>query len=463
MQDDDAPYPGFSAKCPKPIGRLENEPPEKRARLDGQFVVSRRESLYEISLGPLEFFTRQRFAIARRSELVKSYPNARVFSQEISEENGGRHYIVTTLERFWYWYTNQAIRNIYEVIELDKPCRLYFDLEYSKEINGNIDHQRLYEYFIETNISLLKELFDVEVQKSDFLALDSSNDAKFSCHLIGHLTKKDYLFANNVAIGSYTKQLKQRLLDNPPQRIFNADGQEIVLFDEGVYTKNRNFRLFLSTKLGKDRFLKHAMYCTFYGSAESKSKQIFFDALCVPANLSSHENILPDLESPLSRVSETASSAAQQLQPLEYVREGNGLSPFIELEEFLLQMFRRWKPDVYMRQWKVTIDKNKKPIITFYPANCRYCFKIGRQHKSNSQFWAVNVSKGDVVQRCFDPDCRSFTSNYFPIPKSIMEATRKRLNADKEAEENEDPLEILLESKSDKQPCLTQWNGIFDE
>lgn len=460
MIEDEYGYPGFSAKCPAPVGRQEEEPPGKRSRTDGQLVLSRRESLHEISLGPLEFFTRQRFAIARRLELSKSFSNARVFSQEISEENGGRHYIVTTLNRFWYWYENQALRNIYEVIEFDKPSRLYFDLEYSKEVNQNVDHERLYNHFLEVTISLLKELYDLEVKQSDFLALDSSNAAKFSCHLIVHF-KKDYLFSNNVAIGSFTKRLKERLLHSPPQRIFNDNGQEIVIFDEGVYTRNRNFRLFMSTKMGKNRFLTHATYCKFYGTQKAKPKQIFYDSLCIPANLSDKENILPDLDSNVSSFG-SSTSIAQPLQNIESVREGNGLSPFVELEEFLLQMLRKWKSDVYMRQWKLTKDKNKNSTITFYPANCRYCFRISRQHKSNSQFWSVNVERGDMVQRCFDPDCRSFASNYFPVPKTILDATRKRLS-DENTSTSDDPIEILLESKEDVKSCLTHWNGIFDE
>lgn len=33
---------------------------------------------------------------------------------------------------------------MYEVIYEDMPCRLYFDLEYSKESNPNIDHKVSY-------------------------------------------------------------------------------------------------------------------------------------------------------------------------------------------------------------------------------------------------------------------------------------------------------------------------------
>lgn len=50
----------------------------------------------------------------------------------------------------------------------------------------------------------------------------------------------------------------------------------------GVYTKNRNFRLFLSSKLGKKNPLivsEQNEYCSPGNTQESKLENIFYDSL----------------------------------------------------------------------------------------------------------------------------------------------------------------------------------------
>uniref|UniRef100_A0A0K0DK91 DNA-directed primase/polymerase protein n=1 Tax=Angiostrongylus cantonensis TaxID=6313 RepID=A0A0K0DK91_ANGCA len=126
-------------------------PPRKKQMLDcmtkenltaSTLVNPKRSSLVEKSFGEMETFSKQRLAIGKLEESLKVFKNSRIFSFEKPEQtNGERRYLVSTLERFWSWYETLKDRHFYELIIESSPCRLYFDLEYSKATNANIDHE----------------------------------------------------------------------------------------------------------------------------------------------------------------------------------------------------------------------------------------------------------------------------------------------------------------------------------
>ncbi|KJH52716.1 hypothetical protein DICVIV_01060 [Dictyocaulus viviparus] len=296
-------------------------------------------SLLEKSLGDIETFPKQRLAIARLKESAKTLKNSRIFSFEIPGQTGGmRRYLVCTLDRFWSWYITLKDRHLYELITESSPCRLYFDLEYSKITNNNIDHELVYGYFMTTVQKLLSDEFNLKVDPAkDFLVLDSSTEEKFSAHVICHFPN-GFLFPSNLHIRPFCVRLSEILLKNSPVKIWNADGtKETVLFDNAVYTKNRNFRLFLSSKLG---------------SKIPSDRQVFFDSICIPANA---------CEFPLLQVENFKEDELQLIHSIQFpsalttikMKEGSGPSPFVQLDEFMLMVWRKWNSSVYIRQWKI--------------------------------------------------------------------------------------------------------------
>ncbi|RXG55400.1 hypothetical protein Avbf_08231 [Armadillidium vulgare] len=50
----------------------------------------------------------------------------------------------------------------------------------------------------------------------------------------------------------------------------------------------------------------------------------------------------------------------------------------------------------------------------------RYCNNIGREHKSNSVMYVVNLRLGVFYQKCHDPDCKDFRSNERKLPLETM-------------------------------------------
>ncbi|KAK5967130.1 Herpesviridae UL52/UL70 DNA primase [Trichostrongylus colubriformis] len=445
---------------------------DARENMSPSPIRCRRASLVEKSFGELETFPKQRLALAKLAEHAKVFKNTRVFSFEMpGHSDGERRYLVSTLERFWLWYSSIQERHLYELITESTPCRLYFDLEYSKETNRDIDHEIVYRHFMENLQRLLKSEFDLETDPfKDFLVLDSSTKSKFSAHVICHLPG-DIVFPSNTSMRPFCTLLADALLENSPVKIWNSDAtRETVLFDSAVYSKNRNFRLFLSSKLGKNTVLKLAPYCSFYGSRKPSDQQIFYDSLCVPAN--AHK--LPQLQIPECNHWEPPRSKefAASVPKLE---EGSGRSPYPQLDEFMLMVWRKWNQSVYIRQWKSMSntgnDEERVTGIIYYPANCRYCFNIGRQHKSNGTFWIVNFERNDFCQKCFDPECRGVSSNLFPLPSFIADSLHKKdcEGANSEAKhavtpfDEDDVASFFDESYTELNEFFTQWDDIFEQ
>ncbi|KAE9420126.1 hypothetical protein Angca_004898 [Angiostrongylus cantonensis] len=420
-------------------------PPRKKQMLDcmtkenltaSTLVNPKRSSLVEKSFGEMETFSKQRLAIGKLEESLKVFKNSRIFSFEKPEQttllisDGERRYLVSTLERFWSWYETLKDRHFYELIIESSPCRLYFDLEYSKATNANIDHEAAYNYFMNKVRRLLHDEFDIDADPA----------------------------------------------------------KETVLFDNAVYTKNRNFRLFLSSKLGKNTIFKVAEYCTFYGSKKPSNRQVFYDSICIPSNAS---------EFPLLEMKDIIGNDLQRFHDVQCrefnlyltfynvrnlcldlakfssirLREGSGPSPYIQLDEFMLMLWKKWNPSAYIRQWKAVNDTSEERIaaIIYYPANCRYCFNIGREHKSNGTFWTVNLSRNDFNQRCFDPECRGISSNFFPLPSFIVNSLHEKENKEGDGNHDtsffngDDVASFFDESHNELNKWFTQWEDVLEQ
>ena len=216
----------------------------------------------------------------------------RIFAVEKSAA-GKRRYLVGHLGRFLdlYWRKSDSHRrHYYELIREGTPCRLYLDLEFTRapnaEINDDIAEQLMTELIGELCLSL-KQVYDLDVDRSAFVDLDSCTAKKFSRHLIVHLPRQS-LFVDAPAVGSFIRHVVGRLAEEIATGVLQhrrpvlakhlfvhtkekdtASGVNIdedlskttsqvgftddttCFIDIGVYTRNRLFRLLGSTKYGK--------------------------------------------------------------------------------------------------------------------------------------------------------------------------------------------------------------------
>lgn len=214
----------------------------------------------------------------------------RIFALETSS-TGKRKYIVGNLGRFFHHYwrkSNPQCRHYYELIREGTPCRLYFDLEYSKEANPHIsivESEVLMTEFIAELCIQFRTIYGIAITRSCIIDLDSSTAKKFSRHLIVHLPNET-LFADTRSAGAFVKQFVGRLADELATRVLierrpilakclfvnsldakqrQKSGEEIEVAEQrnttsckttcfvdlGVYTRNRLFRLMGSSKFGK--------------------------------------------------------------------------------------------------------------------------------------------------------------------------------------------------------------------
>ena len=249
----------------------------------------------------------------------------------------------------------KAHTHVYEIIRDNVPCRAYFDLEYERAYNADVDGDDLTSNWINLVVWKIFELYDIVLGKKDIIVLDSSTPKKYSKHVIliipvckclknidtlelnsvslpssgnecdfadGVSSSEEYLFRSNITVGSLVcliigditgneennlppsygdvlnnTDLESELMnaakctDNcdgkiksmptdsyvqhephlhrgslndvnmPPNRIIqgyeklwvNKDNGKVTCFvDLGVYTRNRAFRLWNSSKFGKN-------------------------------------------------------------------------------------------------------------------------------------------------------------------------------------------------------------------
>ena len=249
----------------------------------------------------------------------------------------------------------KAHTHVYEIIRDNVPCRAYFDLEYERAYNADVDGDDLTSIWINLVVWKIFELYDIILGKKDIIVLDSSTPKKYSKHVVliipvckclknidslvlnsvslpspgnecdsadGVSTSEEYLFRSNITVGSlvcliigditgneendlppsYGDVLNNTELESefmnaakstdncdgkmksipidsdvqhephlhrgsltdvnmPPNGItqgyeklwVNKDNGKVTCFvDLGVYTRNRAFRLWNSSKFGKN-------------------------------------------------------------------------------------------------------------------------------------------------------------------------------------------------------------------
>ncbi|VDM46287.1 unnamed protein product [Toxocara canis] len=364
-----------------------------------------RFSLFEESLGCFKVFWRQRDALTKRNE---EGPQSRVFSFEHALSNSGRRrYLVSTVERFWRWYESREDASFYEIIMNDCPSRLYFDLEFYRESNADANESQLISAFNDCVKETLNEVFQIKINPDKaMVVLDASTKTKFSEHVIVHLPG-GCLFPSNVSMKkSFIDVLEAKMHDSNRGIVWNRDAtKKTTLCDTAVYTMNRNFRLYLSSKLGKNNPLILSKRCRYYQKNLSKvpKKQIFLDSLVIPSYEVKSTNVLETL-------SLNSGSIERNLHPIvldipvdnssncngnfvDYMSGHGATSPFPMLDYHIIAINR--------------FD---------FLAGCRYCFNVGREHRSNHVYWVVDLERFYCFQKCFDVDCHGISSNYFPLP-----------------------------------------------
>ncbi|NXV12421.1 PRIPO protein, partial [Cepphus grylle] len=353
-----------------------------------------------------------------------------------------------------------SLMHCYEVIPEKDACKLYFDLEFYKPANPVADGESMVAKLIELVSQKLKELYDVNCSAKDVLNLDSSTDEKFSRHLIFLPQKtvfKDNIHVGNFvrtilqpAIRLMKSEAAVVIPEGGAGRVFQCSGEVVGLDDSltnltaiedaseglpaiaretkdmetshqgensafsflivngedgdkqlfvdlGVYTKNRNFRMYKSSKAGKNVILKIAEDNQFVPNCEenvSLEEAYFLSSLICNISCVSVAFVVTDSV------------------------EGYQDSPYPEIDHFVRSVVNKDGVQGGIRRWNYF---SLEEILVYDISGYRWCENIGRAHKSNNIMILVDLKKEVWYQKCHDPVCReqNFKSQSFPLPPRL--------------------------------------------
>ncbi|XP_053831316.1 DNA-directed primase/polymerase protein isoform X2 [Vidua macroura] len=359
-----------------------------------------------------------------------------VFALEKNTQTGQRFYLVTTYEQLWFYYTQgckTSLMHCYEVIPEKDACKLYFDLEFYKPANPDADGKTMVMKLIELVSQKLKEFYDVNCSSEDVLNLDSSTDEKFSRHLIFLPQKTVFKDNTHIAVEDDSKDgpaiaHETKTMEMPHQGenldfsfliVKDKEGNKQLFVDLGVYTKNRNFRMYKSSKAGKNVILKIAEDNKFVPNCEkdvSLEEAYFLSSLICNVGANDDIKVLSSGFSEERKMSAFLNS--KTTRSIRDPMEGYQGSPYPEIDNFVHSLVNKDGLQGGIRQWSYF---SLKELLIYDISGYRWCENIGRAHKSNNIMILVDLKNEVWYQKCHDPVCReqNFKSQSFPLPPGI--------------------------------------------
>jgi len=347
------------------------------------------------------------------------------------QSNGQRYFMVAHPETFWYYDSRkpQNERHTYEIIPENSPCKLYFDLEFNRNENPESNGIKMLETFVKIIIMFIKQKFDLVCKEEDVLDLDSSTAEKFSHHLIF----QSMVFSNNCQAGYFVRFIcceinkflseDHCLEDNgcfysgiTTKDLINLKTQQGLFCDESVYSRNRHFRLFKSSKLKKNvplvlsntnkYKLPEVAHCE-----DCFDKQIFLKSLitfgCDDTVLLNFTNITSEI------VAESHGDRAHFNKKNQSTCQSSYTSsPFPRIDRFISNLVFPGK--IFKNHYFPSVNKLVYSIV-----KNRYCGNVKRQHKNNNVKYIVDLNEMYWYQKCYDPDCEQYRSNGTKLPNEI--------------------------------------------
>ncbi|KAF8413231.1 hypothetical protein HHK36_001207 [Tetracentron sinense] len=455
---------GVPAKRPSRLLRLLHEIHDD---LTEQNDLSAREEVWAT-------FPRQDEAM----QFAKRYAHVHVFSYQ-DHLNGQRRFLVSTYTEFWRRYKNMdsKFRHHYEVIQEGLPCHLYFDLEFNRRGNAGKNGDEMVDLLISVILDALLEKYSIQGNLEWIVELDSSTEEKFSRHLIIRIPET--AFKDNSHAGAFIAEICSRIYsaresNRRLEKLFVSKDLSSVelpcqLFvDTAVYSRNRCFRLALSSKAGKNSVLLPTWRFKCKNMSE---EEMFMESLICKMDVDCKKLLICKMDldcvktlhfdSEVNGNIQNYFNVPQQIVPSSCTRDVPsayfmGKSPFPALDKFvesiasignvsevksspmlsmLLRMALGWNvvsglvafDDAKIRQGLDLRGKirswywfSEYGLMVYSMSRNRYCERIGRQHKSNHVMYIVDLRRAVYYQKCYDPDCKGYRSPLRLIPTDAV-------------------------------------------
>uniref|UniRef100_A0A2K5CXY6 DNA-directed primase/polymerase protein n=1 Tax=Aotus nancymaae TaxID=37293 RepID=A0A2K5CXY6_AOTNA len=189
----------------------------------------------------------------------------------------------------------------------------------------------------------------------------------------------------------------------------------LLIFDVGVYTRNRNFRLYKSSKIGKCVALEVAEENKFFPIQSeniSEEYQYFLSSLVSNVRFSDTLRILT------CDPSQNKQKGVGYFNSIIQSTEGFQCSPYPEVDHFVLSLVNKDGIKGGIRRWNYFFPEE---LLVYDICKYRWCENIGRPHKSNNIMILVDLKNEVWYQKCHDPVCKAenFKSDCFPLPAEV--------------------------------------------
>uniref|UniRef100_A0A0A9XIQ3 DNA-directed primase/polymerase protein n=1 Tax=Lygus hesperus TaxID=30085 RepID=A0A0A9XIQ3_LYGHE len=341
------------------------------------------------------------------------------FAFEPQDFSTGRLFLAAHPEVFWHYDSQRSNseRCSYEVITEAAACKLYADLEYDKCSNPHSKGQEMVSIFIDIVCKAIFREWGVRCLREHVLDLDSSTSAKFSRHLIFNLPSA--CFGNNHHVGIFLKRLCQdvtssidmgvvsdslqgtSLSDLRQLFVLDGKGNQKLFCDLSVYSKNRHFRVYRSTKKGKNAPLLLSADNTFEVSGDLNT---FLSSLVTYVSSNCRVLEVKNVE-----------MCSGQKGPRRSIggAEGAAPSPLPIVDKFINHAVH---PGRVQKSYYFASSK----VIVYNIVGNRFCGNINREHKSNNVKFVVDLDKYEYYQKCHDFECSGYRSPAKPLPPEVV-------------------------------------------
>ncbi|CAM6107019.1 unnamed protein product [Calypogeia fissa] len=340
--------------------------------------------------------------------------------------NGQRRFLATTYEEFWYRYKRMIAdyRHHYEIIQDGKPCHLYFDLEFNRKINTDADGETMVDLLLSKVGTTFLDIYGLKYDPSWTVELDSSTEDKFSRHLV--IRVPHLAFENNSHVGAFVGEICKRIHHSKDSNkdfsclFVQAESRPAhhteLFVDQGVYSRNRSFRLAFSSKAGKTAKLMPTkrFRCGTMGEFE-----VFMDSLICRVEDKCERLLTFGQEEPgrggTLDVAAWKDKPANPRQGLNFRLFGKSLFPALDI--FIESVACIGNVPGRIRSWYWFSEYG---VVVYNISENRFCENIGRPHKSNNVMYIVDFRTAGYYQKCHDPDCRGYRSSLRPIPRHTV-------------------------------------------
>ncbi|KAL2922067.1 DNA-directed primase/polymerase protein [Bienertia sinuspersici] len=369
---------------------------------------------------------------------AKEQANVHIFSYQ-DHFSGQRRFLVSTYQEFWRRYKSldSKYRHHYEVIQEGFPCHLYFDLEFNKFENPDKDGNKMVDLLLLVIFEALHEKYQIQGEEDWVVELDSSTEEKFSCHLVLRIPKA--AFKDNSHVGAFVSEIYSRIhtakeKDARFQQLFvskdsSSAGPLQLFVDNAVYSRNRCFRLALSSKAGKTSVL---LPTGRFKCREMCDEDVFMASLICNIDDDCEKLLVCKMEldciktlqfdtevnltcrRPASVLQELTSNTCRSDVSRTYLV---GVSPFPALDAFIESVASFGTVTGKIRSWYWFSEYG---LLVYSMSKSRYCERIGREHKSNHVMYVVDLQWALYYQKCYDPDCQGYRSPSRLIPNDLI-------------------------------------------